>query len=157
MQYVDVEVLETGLIICKSRTCRYTRECANHDSAGDFRTEDGFTPRICQDQHGEWQCITIDTPATLPADGLEYPHPFPEGEYGMGALCADGTVCGFWTDAVSLARTFDEAISDARVALDEAWRLMPMSERAEVSNKLRRCFHALTYISRFAGKDSDNA
>lgn len=31
---------------CQSATCPFVRECAQHESAGDYRTEDGFSPEI---------------------------------------------------------------------------------------------------------------
>lgn len=143
MQHVDVEVLTTGLIVCKSRYCRYERECANHLTAGDFRTEDGFTPRICKSENDKWLCTTIDAPSEK---GGEHP----EGDYDTGALNADGTVCGFWADARSTARTFKVAIGDARMALDEAWRMMPTKERGQIRDNLRLCFDALDDITRRA-------
>jgi hypothetical protein len=33
-------------IICLEETCLYRKNCANHVSAGDFRSEDGFTPEL---------------------------------------------------------------------------------------------------------------
>lgn len=140
MQSIKTEVLTTGLIVCKSRDCRYKRECANHTTAGDFRTEDGFTPRMCQDENDNWLCTTIDAPAEKEGE-------HPDGDYDTGALNADGTVCGFWTDARSLTRTFKVAIGDARMALDEAWRMMPTDNRSNTRDNLRLCFDALDDIS----------
>lgn len=37
-------ILKDG--ICHDRACRYTRDCANHTSAGDFRTESGDSPAL---------------------------------------------------------------------------------------------------------------
>jgi len=147
MQYVDVEVLTTELIVCKSRDCRYKRECANHTTAGDFRSEDGFTPRMCQGENDKWLCTTIDAPAEK---GGEYP----DGDYDAGALNADGSVCGFWTAARDGARTFKEAISNARMALDEAWRIMPTTERGQIRDNLRLCFDSLDDIIRRTKKDA---
>lgn len=31
---------------CAEENCPFNRECANHESAGDFRSEDGFTPQL---------------------------------------------------------------------------------------------------------------
>ena len=31
---------------CRMETCPFCRECANHCTAGDFRTEGGFTPQL---------------------------------------------------------------------------------------------------------------
>lgn len=39
---------EYGVVECRIgiSKCNYTRTCANHRTAGDFRSEDGFTPRL---------------------------------------------------------------------------------------------------------------
>lgn len=34
---------------CNSEDCRFKQSCANHRSAGDFRTEDGFTPDVIKE------------------------------------------------------------------------------------------------------------
>lgn len=36
----------TGGIDCLSATCQFRKTCANHESAGDFRVEDGFKPNL---------------------------------------------------------------------------------------------------------------
>lgn len=36
----------TSPCICYSQNCPLTRECANHDTAGDFRSEGGSTPKL---------------------------------------------------------------------------------------------------------------
>lgn len=33
-------------VLCHAKNCMYTRECAQHETAGDFRSEDGMTPDI---------------------------------------------------------------------------------------------------------------
>ena len=35
-----------GGIDCNSNECRWTKECANHNSAGDYRCEDGLSPSL---------------------------------------------------------------------------------------------------------------
>lgn len=32
--------------VCSDKNCPYKRDCANHSSAGDFRTEGGFSPYL---------------------------------------------------------------------------------------------------------------
>jgi hypothetical protein len=46
-------------IICLEETCLYRKSCANHVSAGDFRSEDGFTPKLSLGQ-GNVYCKTTD-------------------------------------------------------------------------------------------------
>lgn len=31
---------------CQSKTCEFIKECAQHESAGDFRSESGDTPNV---------------------------------------------------------------------------------------------------------------
>lgn len=59
MQKVELELYEYGGIGCLSETCPYNRECANHVTAGDFRSEDGFTPLLIE-LHGEYFCSSYD-------------------------------------------------------------------------------------------------
>lgn len=35
-----------GAIICEEKDCLFDKECANHNSAGDFRSEDGMSPKL---------------------------------------------------------------------------------------------------------------
>lgn len=46
---------------CSMERCKYTRTCANHVTAGDFRSEDGFSPEIRQ-VDAEFFCDTADRP-----------------------------------------------------------------------------------------------
>ena len=46
-------------IICLEETCLYRKNCANHISAGDFRSEDGFTPELNL-RRGNVYCKTTD-------------------------------------------------------------------------------------------------
>lgn len=60
-------------IICREAECPLSRECANHESAGDYRCEDGMTPDIVFiDNH--FLCRKMDT------------------HYNRGALIYDGAV-----------------------------------------------------------------
>lgn len=43
---IPVEIFNGGGIDCLSETCCYKKECANHTTAGDFRSENGFTPKL---------------------------------------------------------------------------------------------------------------
>lgn len=65
-------------MVCISNICKFSRECANHTTAGDFRTEDGFTPEITV-VSGEVVCLTQDR-AVSEAHTCGY-GPFPEN-YG---------------------------------------------------------------------------
>lgn len=46
MARINFEILSNGAIDCLEKNCMLSRECANHNTAGDFRMEDGGTPRI---------------------------------------------------------------------------------------------------------------
>lgn len=52
---MKIELDEWGC--CLSSKCRYTGTCAQHSSAGDFRTEDGFRPKLEWRAEG-WECST---------------------------------------------------------------------------------------------------
>jgi hypothetical protein len=56
-----------NVIICKSYNCPYQRECANHFSAGDFRSEGGFSPELSM-VNGEVHCATITQPVDIDID-----------------------------------------------------------------------------------------
>jgi len=44
---------------CKSRNCPFSEQCANHESAGEIRLDDGFTPEIFyDDETNEFFCKT---------------------------------------------------------------------------------------------------
>jgi hypothetical protein len=64
-------------IICLEETCLYRKNCANHVSAGDFRSEDGFTPKLSLGQ-GNVFCKTTDH---LPLTGLD--ENFPDNFYHL--------------------------------------------------------------------------
>jgi hypothetical protein len=56
---VPIEILPGGTPICHA-SCRHEKECASHMSAGDFRSEDGFTPNLMA-RMGEWTCTKKPT------------------------------------------------------------------------------------------------
>jgi hypothetical protein len=62
---------------CLDMECKHRGECANHTSAGDYRTEDGDTPGLVKTTTG-WQCNRE------PADE------------GLGAVLTDGTHVNEW-------------------------------------------------------------
>jgi len=45
---------------CQEESCMHKRECANHKTAGDFRSEGGMTPHLSF-VDGEWFCEKEDT------------------------------------------------------------------------------------------------
>jgi hypothetical protein len=44
---------------CLSATCLYRKTCAQHETAGDFRSEGGFSPKINVSDEGVISCETI--------------------------------------------------------------------------------------------------
>lgn len=44
--YVLSQIHKAGGVTCHSKTCLHTRDCATHNSAGDFRIETGDTPKL---------------------------------------------------------------------------------------------------------------
>jgi hypothetical protein len=75
--------------VCLSETCIYNRECANHASAGDYRTEDGFTPELDL-QGNQWVCLTADRPTGLTEEYRYYgATPNNIEELGQGFITLD--------------------------------------------------------------------
>ena len=58
---IPVEIYKEGAILCKSTDCKFRKECANHETAGDFRFEDGFTPALFE-EGGKVFCQTYSLP-----------------------------------------------------------------------------------------------
>ena len=58
-------------VICIQEGCRWERVCANHETAGDFRSEGGSRPILAL-RNGEVHCETFHSPG----DGYE-PHELP--------------------------------------------------------------------------------
>lgn len=47
MSIIEVTNIEyPGYFECCDEECKYRKECAQHETAGFFRTEDGFTPEL---------------------------------------------------------------------------------------------------------------
>jgi hypothetical protein len=67
---------------CASTECPFVHECAQHETAGDFRSESGFSPKI-KEVEGEWMCETRDTEVDKEHDAVEY-HTLPIGTYNEG-------------------------------------------------------------------------
>lgn len=46
-------------LVCDSTDCRYDKSCANHESAGQYRTESGFTPKI-ESYESAYRCLSVN-------------------------------------------------------------------------------------------------
>ena len=72
-------------VICMQSNCRWERVCANHETAGDFRSEVGDR-KILSLRNGEVHCETFHSPG----DGCEY-HETPVNtapyEWGNAIVC----------------------------------------------------------------------
>lgn len=65
---IDVEPKGTcPAVLCRQENCKWDRVCANHISAGDFRSEGGPRP-ILKLLSGEVHCDTFHSPG----NGCEY-------------------------------------------------------------------------------------
>jgi hypothetical protein len=73
-------------VICLEKNCPWNKVCANNYTAGDFRSEDGVTPRISL-RNGEVYCETIHSKG----DGFEY-HECPIDHHSCGLLCWDDLI-----------------------------------------------------------------
>ena len=73
-------------VICLEKNCPWNRVCANHYTAGDFRSEDGVMPHLSL-RNGELHCESIHSKG----DGDEY-RERPIGHYDFGMLCWDDLI-----------------------------------------------------------------
>lgn len=64
---IEVEPKTCAVVQCLEKNCRWNRVCANHYTAGDFRTEGGARP-ILSLRAGEVFCETMHSEG----DGCEY-------------------------------------------------------------------------------------
>lgn len=70
---INVIISTAGGVSCEEQKCRFRKECANHSTAGDFRTEDGFSPELFE-ENGVFYCRTKSSKegdckyATLPVE-----------------------------------------------------------------------------------------
>jgi hypothetical protein len=58
----EIKVNSEWSLICEEPDCLYRKNCANHTTAGDFRTESGLTPELFL-HRGKVVCKTIHFPA----------------------------------------------------------------------------------------------
>jgi hypothetical protein len=70
LKKIKKEIYPSGYIECKEK-CPYDRTCANHYTAGDFRSEDGFSP-LLELHDREVMCAS----RYAPGNGAEY-HEWP--------------------------------------------------------------------------------
>lgn len=78
---INVRVFDAGGIDCLDEKCPFRKECANHRTAGDFRSEDGFTPDIFE-ENNVFFCRT----KTLKPDETYEGFPSNHKTCGMGML-----------------------------------------------------------------------
>ena len=57
---------------CDSSDCPFRKECAQHDTAGDYRTESGFSPEI-EKQGDDYICLTRNAEVDMDIDLGVYP------------------------------------------------------------------------------------
>ncbi len=69
-------------IICLEIDCPYKKECANHTSAGDFRSEEGFKPEIYIN-NGDVVCDTKNQPLINSDIFIHFPANYYELGVGM--------------------------------------------------------------------------
>lgn len=66
---------------CTEKHCKFSRKCANHDSAGDYRSEGGFTPEIIL-KDDKIFCRTIERNAEINKYDEMYPENYEELDRG---------------------------------------------------------------------------
>lgn len=100
---IQVEPKTCQAVQCLEDNCRWNRVCANHVSAGDFRTEGGSRPLLSL-RAGEIHCETIHSPG----NGYEY-HEEPVN-VGTHPYCESGLMdynCVLWSELVEETNTFE--------------------------------------------------
>jgi hypothetical protein len=76
---IKTKVYDGGGIDCLEDSCPFKRQCANHTTAGDYRSEGGFTPELYR-EGGVFFCKTKNKAARV-----NYPE-FPSEINGTGSL-----------------------------------------------------------------------
>jgi hypothetical protein len=62
---------------CKDKDCPYRKECAQHETAGEFRSEDGFRPEIFKKSNDftVYVCKTAsESHSLIPSYGADFPN-----------------------------------------------------------------------------------
>lgn len=101
---ITVEPKTCEAVQCLEENCRWNRVCANHVSAGDFRTEGGSIPLLTL-KNGEMFCDTIHSPG----NGYEY-HEEPINTDVRPPRKADQyweSNCVLWKDLVEETNTYE--------------------------------------------------
>jgi hypothetical protein len=83
-QLIQMEIHKYSGLSCLSETCSYRKECANHATAGDYRSEDGFAPDLSvlvTPEGPHFYCGTILEP---PSSDTDYQYPANADELGRG-------------------------------------------------------------------------
>jgi hypothetical protein len=75
-----VTIMKSGYIDCHEKSCFYRQSCANHETAGDFRYEDGISPEFVVFDDGTLECQTTFKNPNHKYDNI------PEGDYDIGAV-----------------------------------------------------------------------
>ena len=68
---------------CNSKDCPYRRGCANHSSAGDYRTDDGFSPELVR-LGSDIYCKSYDKPPMVVDENQRCSYDIPENVYDLG-------------------------------------------------------------------------
>lgn len=69
---------------CREQLCPFRRECAQHETAGDFRTEGGFTPELLIIGNACYCDTCHEEP--LDFEGYQRDYPANYDKLGSGAL-----------------------------------------------------------------------
>lgn len=100
---INVEPKTCAAVQCLQDDCPWKRVCANHASAGDFRTEGGYRP-VLRLQSGEVFCDSFH----MKGDGEEYnEQPRIQGTHPFAVQgCCDYN-CVLWSELVEVVNTYD--------------------------------------------------
>lgn len=82
--------LDGKFLNCNSGDCPFRRECAQHETAGDFRSEGGFSP-VVEKQNDDYICLTRNAEVDFESSHGIFPDPLPPNN-GYVYISKDGTL-----------------------------------------------------------------
>lgn len=125
---IKIEILKAGAILCHSEECKFRSECANHVTAGDWRSESGFSPELSVVDKSTGECSTFDRNGSEEPENVD--------DLGSGLLIwKNGVVRLAYQPDISLTSLYEVArmpVTDSVELLKEAGIL---TERGDLSPK----------------------
>lgn len=73
---MKLELVRNKYLNCESEDCPFRKECAQHTTAGDFRSESGFSPKV-EKVGDDYFCKTRDSEVDFEAEHGIWPKDVP--------------------------------------------------------------------------------